>query len=161
MANEKNMIYVELCRVSRNLESSQSLSKSGIQILGSQSFTPGILQHWGLLVKEVNKETGECLTMSVYDAGADVEDNLAASHRTISEDELSGWKVSAPVYKGHIVGAGLGAYEWSVNIQHAKYDLLQNNCQLYVKYMVRTLTKQAIPMRTARIFSAHNFIKKD
>ena len=69
MSEENDTIYVELCRVSRNIDSSQNCSSSPDPAASRSGLAPGIIQHWGLLVKKLHEDTGACLNMELYDAG--------------------------------------------------------------------------------------------
>ena len=61
-------MYVELYRVSRNIDSSHCCSSSSGPAR-RLVLAPGIIQHWGLLVRELQGESGDCLTMELYEAG--------------------------------------------------------------------------------------------
>ena len=90
--------------------------------------------------------------------GADIGDKLAGRHRPITMSELAGWEVSPPVFKGRILRAALQSYEGAVNNKQTKYHPIDNNCQVYVKYLIRSITRQQIPMTTTRIFSANRLL---
>ena len=61
-------MYVELYRVSRNIDSSHCCSSSPGPAR-RLALAPGIMQHWGLLVRELQGESGDYLTMELYEAG--------------------------------------------------------------------------------------------